>query len=240
MKAFLLKSGSLPISLAFVLFAGSVQAATITFTAEADFTSQGYIQGNPYTFTFVTNTAFTTTPTSFANSTAMHWQEDDASDDPLYISISSNAMVGSFVRPVTPPIDPYAYLHFEQSVSGDSMFLNIESEDWNSLGFVTLGGVEIFGISVSMDTTDIHLPYLGTYAQTESILAAINGVHTPGPGSSLTLAGVDESGYGFTVTSFSITNDPPPVDVPFGVDSSLGLGLLGVVSVWKLSRRRRA
>ena len=219
-----------------LLLGASAQAKTPTpsvlnFTFNVTNTNglAGYNIGQPYTFTFVVNGAFAVGSGNAFSTINNVWSQQIPTDQVLISNFTGSGIAGSAVIPAS-------FLQLNNDNTGPG-------QDGVVIQFMGASGLTANGNSLS-DAIGIVLGgsgnisdvFPGTYIAPQSVFSTIPTTPTT-PGliafQLLTSAGSAI----FDINSFSI--DTGAAEVPFGVDSTVGLAALGLAGAWKLRRRRK-
>lgn len=215
-----------------LLLAGASAQADLNFTVVGFSTSGGHYDFSElYTFTFIVNGDFTVGAGNNFTTNLNYWKQQLPTDDVLVTSFSGSRLAGIMAGTSASEI------YFANNLTGPgSDFLGLAVGVTSGLSVngdtVTAAVLEIYGAGNISDV------FTNSYVSPESVFTAMTTAPlAPMPPSSLSisteLAGLSR----FELVSFTIENTS--TEVPFGVDSSVGLAALGLAGAWKLRRRRK-
>ncbi len=212
-----------------LLLGASAQAdVNFTFTGTNTDGLVGYNIGQSYTFTFVVNGAFAVGTNAFSTDNDI-WQQLAPTDDVLFSNFTGSGIAGSLTG------NPLGVVQVVDNYTGPGQDAIITQ--FTGASGLTANGVPLFtALAVIIEGGNITDTFPGAYIAPQSVFSAITT--TPaGSGSAIRLTTAGGQAY-FDMDSFSI--DAGPAEVPFGVDSSVGLAVLGLAGAWKLRRRKLA
>jgi hypothetical protein len=189
-----------------------------TVTATANSTTNNYTSGNSYTFVFTLGSgstfsgAYTSDRTSF--------QDETTASDSLWSSVGGTGLLGSYVRAVGDPGDPFniAAAELPPNYTNQSLYLvaGTEQNVTQTIGVTTLSGTNLSWIEVSIDDSALPswtMAISGTAPA--SYFSGYTGTYTGLTGANAdTVKLYNASGGGlildFNVTSVAISAVPEP------------------------------
>jgi hypothetical protein len=218
---------------------------TITITATANSTAEGYTATNPYTFVFTSGPSFANTTSSIFDATLQGYGEEVSStDDQLWSSISGTGLNGSYVRPANSIGDTSSQLHAGQ-IDDPFYYLQIKAvAEVSDIGNTTLNDTAVNFILVYADGGTLPaFAFPEAYVDPIAYFASYNGTYTgfnTGPSYADQVFVYYSHSAGlvqFNITSITISATSA-VPEPAICAALLGAGALGIVLGFR--RRSRA
>lgn len=128
------------------IFAVNINNVQIEFSATADQTVEGYVQGQQYSFTFLLSGDPSSNASCYFSSPSYdYWGAETTSEIPVFLDITGDVL-GQYQYPALYPDDPYDGLQAYSSSDGSRpnvIDFTIDNDGGYGIGISTLAGTDI-------------------------------------------------------------------------------------------------
>lgn len=190
-------------------------------TATAGGSSFGYLEGESYTFNFLSFPSYPDTPSSsFDPETGyVQWVENGIADPQMWDSLFGTGLTGSYIYMQDISDFPYAAINAVGNGLGAAAY-----NDPSDIGLMTLDGTPLLGVAFSAAGGDLPaFATLAAYQDPVAYFASYAGTYSPTSGGiSLSTSGTT---LNFTTNSVTVTTVPEPSAWALMLASLITLGI---------------
>ncbi len=172
-----------------------------------------YALGQPVSFSFTLKNGFDFTTDSYFSSTDNNWNEESATHDQLWSSVSGTGMGGAYTRPMTSFIDPSSAIAVHSSGAFGVFQINAGADEVTSNIGLSVASGPVRRIQVNLESGGPGFTYTGAYVEPSSFFQDFLGSYSvTGQMYLLTGAVYNE----FSATSLTIIPEPSSVAFAWG------------------------